>query len=272
MESAAAELAEVKTIVATGAEPPGGQRAAEQKLIDAKAKLAQLEAELPDLLGQQPPGVQADLGFFYVPAGAFVVRCGADAATIRRMYLDLYGRLPTKDELAAAADGKAAVQGPTADRILAALDKPFTYDGKTARLDDVILCSKNAFEKDNPGWPMNVNGLAQVDADNDVGLPTPGPTMRPTGRCWSGSRTAYPTVASWCAITASSSRRRRRRRALLLRDFWKGAKAEDKDATKPEAKDQPAKTVEGQVGYGWTRTAAFALTSGRTRASPRATS
>ncbi len=73
--------------------------------------------------------------------------------------------------------------------------------------------------------------------------------MCPTGRCWSGSRTAYPTVASWCAITASSSRRKTscRRGAPLLHDFWKGAKAEDKDATKPEAKDQPAKTVEGQV-------------------------
>ena len=31
--------------------------AAEQKLIDAKAKLAQLEAELPYLIGQQPSGV-----------------------------------------------------------------------------------------------------------------------------------------------------------------------------------------------------------------------
>ncbi len=58
------------------------------------------------------------------------------------------------------------MQGPTADRIRAALDKPFTYDGKTARLDDVILALKNAFEKDNPGLLMNVNGLAQVDADN----------------------------------------------------------------------------------------------------------
>ena len=38
-----------------------------------------------------------------------------------------------------------------------------------------------------------------------------------------------------------------RRGRSLLHDFWKGAKAEDKDATKPEAKDQPAKTVEGQV-------------------------
>ena len=54
-------------------------------------------------------------------------------------------------------DGKLAVQGPTADRIRAALDKPFTYDGKAAQLDDLVLALKNAFEKDNPGLLINVN-------------------------------------------------------------------------------------------------------------------
>lgn len=59
----------------------------------------------------------------------------------------------------------------------------------------------------------------------------------------------------FAGLSRRGARLRRRHRsegpaaagAPLLHDFWKGGKAEDKDATKPEAKDQPAKTVEGQV-------------------------
>src|SRR5439155_7333494 len=112
----------------TGA-PAGAERAAEQKLIDAKAKLADLESQLPYLLGQQPAGVDEKVLRVWLLKDA-QPPADANAETLRRWYLDLYGRLPTKEELSAAVDGKAAVQGPTADRIRAALDKPFSLSAK----------------------------------------------------------------------------------------------------------------------------------------------
>ena len=56
VQSAAAELARDQAAPgAAGAVEPAVVEPAEQKLIDAKAKLASLEAELPYLLGKEPP-------------------------------------------------------------------------------------------------------------------------------------------------------------------------------------------------------------------------
>ena len=57
VDSATAQLEELKKAAASGAVPQADLRAAEQQLIDAKAKLADLESQLPYLMGQQPPGV-----------------------------------------------------------------------------------------------------------------------------------------------------------------------------------------------------------------------
>ena len=114
---------------------------------------------MPYLLGQQPVGRPSRPRLF---AGGGVVVHRSDAVTIRRSVPRPVGRLRLRTSCR-GPDGKLAVQGPTADRIRAALDKPFTYDGKTAQLDDVVLALKNAFEKDNPGLLINVNSIAQVE-------------------------------------------------------------------------------------------------------------
>ena len=54
VESAGAELNELKTVARSGAASNADLRTAEQKLLDAKAKLAALETEMPYLLGKQP--------------------------------------------------------------------------------------------------------------------------------------------------------------------------------------------------------------------------
>ena len=75
----------------------------EQKLIDAKAKLASLEAELPYLLGQQTAGLDAKILRTWLDKDAQQPPDAGNAEMLRRCYLDVTGRLPTPDELAAGA-------------------------------------------------------------------------------------------------------------------------------------------------------------------------
>ena len=126
VEGAAAELEETKTAYKAATVSQSVMRTAEQKLIDAKAKLASLEAELPYLLGQQAEGkIDAKIGLWLERMELSQPPKNEDAEYQRRWYLDVIGRLPTAEE-AAAALSKPGVQGPTADRIRAALDKPLS--------------------------------------------------------------------------------------------------------------------------------------------------
>ena len=237
VQSAAAELTRIKQLQAAGTVEPAVVEPAEQKLIDAKAKLASLEAELPYLLGKEPDNVRLKASD---ALRAISLQDGVTAELYRRWMLD--------EARAFGPDGKLAVQGPTADRIRAALDKPFTYDGKAAQLDDLVLALKNAFEKDNPGLLINVNSIGKIEVE-DSPLPPYRFDHVPFGAALEWIEDSLPD----CRVVvrdygvAIAPKDQLPPGAPLLHDFWKGGKAEDKDATKPEAKDQPAKTVEGQV-------------------------
>ncbi len=125
-------------------------RTAEQKLIDAKAKLASLEAELPYLLGQQAERkIDAKIRFWYEKLDVSQPPKNADAEYLRRWYLDVTGRLPTAEEVAAALP-KPTVQGPTADRIRAALDKPFSFECKDQTMSYLLERMSNEFQDANP--------------------------------------------------------------------------------------------------------------------------
>ena len=146
-------------------------RAAQQKLIDAKTKLAALEAELPYLLGQQDPTAAA---LDKSVAAQFLkgIQSHEYSASMRlsRLAFDQLGRPLTRAELAAGAFSKLPVQGPTAERIRAALDKPFSYayDGKgQQRIGGVILALKDAFEKDNRGLVINVNNIDRIGGPDE---------------------------------------------------------------------------------------------------------
>ena len=129
--AAGAELDEVRKNPAYV--PEAILSAAQQKLIDAKAKLAGLEADLSYLLGRQPEGADPNLGV-YLPA--------AELQRYSRIY-------PLRDllkvEQTSVPFPPDSVQGPTADRIRAALDKPFTYDSKDTSIDSLIKALNQSF-------------------------------------------------------------------------------------------------------------------------------
>ena len=160
VDGAAAELDELQKANAAGATNRAEVRTAEQKLIDAKAKLASLEAELPYLLGKEPSNTDVWLRGRLDRLDVSRPPEGVNSEMLRRYYLDLTGRLPTPDELA-AAEKKAAPQGPVADRIRAALDQPFTYDGKDIVVSEVIKKISEAFQE-------ATQGLVIKDAAHDV--------------------------------------------------------------------------------------------------------
>lgn len=249
VDGAAAELEETKTAYKAASVSQSVVRTAEQKLIDAKAKLASLEAELPYLLGQQAEGkIDAKIRLWLDRIDISQPPKNADAEYQRRWYLDVIGRLPTAEEMAAALP-KPAIQGPTADRIRAALDKPFTHEGKERQIGDVIVLLKDAFEKDNPGLLFNINGIVKLEkVDADFGTPGYRFDHVPFGAALEWVEDSLPE----CRIVvrdygiAIVPKDALPPGVPLLHDFWKGAKAEDRSGKTPAAKDQP---VEGTIKY-----------------------
>jgi len=236
VQSAISELKRMKQLGATGAVQTTIVDIAEQKLIDAKAKLASLEAELPYLLGQQAEGkIDAKLRTWLESKGLPQPADGAAAdydkyrtEYIRHYYLDLYGRLPTAEEAAAAALPKPGIQGPTADRIRAALDKPFTLDAKELSLEELIAALDKAFQEANSGLLIKNNtdsGIVHVPVRFD--------------------RMPFGAVLEWIEDTVPDCRVVVRDYGIVialkdqlppgapsLRDFWKGGKGEDKAPAK----------------------------------------
>ena len=238
VEGAAAELEETKTAYKAATISQSVVRTAEQKLIDAKAKLASLEAELPYLLGQQGEGkIDAKIGLWLDRIDISQPPKNADAEYLRRWYLDVIGRVPTAEEMATALP-KPGFQGPTADRIRAALDKPFTYEakGRGPRIGEVILALKDAFEKDNPGLLINVNSFDKFRGDEDSPLPASRFDHVSFGAALEWIEDTLPgcrvVVRDYGIVLAPKDQLPPG--APLLHDFWKGA-----DAGQPETRSGP---------------------------------
>jgi hypothetical protein len=242
VESAAVELQETQTLYKSNTVPLATFRAAEQKLLDAKAKLAALETEMPYLLGKQPEG---GIGAKIHMRLTEIDLRQSDPEFVSRLHVHRYGRPPTADEAAAAARPKSVIQGPTADRIRAALDKPFTLDLKETVLSDVIANVSGAFEKANPGLLIKCN-ISQDILDKKVSVQF--------------DKMPFGAVLVWIEDSVPSSGVVVRDYGLVidmkphlppgapsLHDFWKSGKAEEKAPEKDQSSNPPAKHVEGVV-------------------------
>ncbi len=229
--SAATELAEVKSRVGTGTTPQGPEREAERKLIDAKAKLADLESQLPYLLGQQPAAVDETILRSLALQGPQRSSEASYADYVRRYYLDLYGRLPTKDEMKAGVDAKIVVQGPAADRIRAALDKPFSFECKDQTVSYLLQRMNSEFQDANPDLLIK-NNIPFSNNDSNVSVVF--------------AKVPFGAALEWVEDSSPKYRIAVRDYGLViapkddlppgappLRDFWKGGKAEGAGATKP---------------------------------------
>jgi hypothetical protein len=238
VESAAAELEEAKMASNTGSVAEATLRAAAQgKLIDAKAKLAALETELPYLLGKQPANNTA---YPTIPAGAIHYAESPDLSGINlgRGALGVTGR---SYDPPADADGRkpAPIVGPTADRIRAALDKPFSLELKKAKLSAVVAEVSAAFQKANPGLLIKCNfTLDQLDSQEMVSVQF--------------DAMPFGAILVWIEDSVSGGRVAVRDYGLVigseeglppgaptLHDFWK--------AGEDHSSNPPAKHVEGVV-------------------------
>jgi len=217
-------------------------RVAQGKLIDAKAKLAALETELPYLLGKQPA--------IHYKLHVGVIRY-ADSPDLSGINLGggALGVTGRWYDLAADADGRKPVPivGPTADRIRAALDKPFSLELKDKELSEVIATVNTAFQKANPGLLLNYNlANSRGDVDNIVSIKF--------------DQMPFGAVLEWIEDSVLDYRFVVRDYGLvmtlkdelppgapLLREFWKGAKANEKAPEKDQSSNPPIKNVQGVV-------------------------
>jgi type II secretory pathway component PulM len=253
VEGAAAEFNELKTIARSGAASNADMRAAEQKLLDAKAKLAALETELPYLIGKLPanntvyPGTTIPLGTLHIHYAESPDLSGIlSGINLGGGALGVTGRWY---DLAADADGRKPVPivGPTADRIRAALDKPFSLELKDKELSEVIATVNTAFQKANPGLLLNYNlANSRGDVGNIVSIKF---EQMPFGAVleWiEDSVLDYRFVVRDYGLVMTS-KDELPPGAPLLREFWKGAKEEDKAPAKDQSSNPPAKYVHGVV-------------------------
>jgi hypothetical protein len=213
VEAAKANLDEVQQHFAAGQAAPSDLGQAKAKLIDAKTKLADIEAEVDYVLGKQPASVGRVGAAAFTPDGRLVAT--ADGGVVR--LLDpLTGKL-------VAPSPVPPPQGETADRIRAALDKPFSYECDEKSVEYLIAEVDVAFQKNCPG--MVVNGGRVKDQPVSVrfkGVP-------------------LGAVLEWLEDTLPNHRVVVREYGLLiapadrlppgattLHDFWKGGKGKEK--------------------------------------------
>ncbi len=261
VEGAAAEMALTK--VGVGVVPIATVRAAEQKLIEAKAKLAALETEMPYLIGKQPGNNSASLSGplggagspgsgFSNPAASVMAGAmgqwgggfgalGGGLGALGGGFGALGGGLggvggafgglgggPPNNLQADDAPKPVPVLGKTAERIQAALNKPFSLELKKTKLVEVIADVSAAFQKANPGLLIKCN-ISPDQLDNY------------TLESVKFEEMPFGAVLVWIEDSAAGSGVVIRDYGLViapadnlppgaptLHDFWKGEKGEDK--------------------------------------------
>jgi hypothetical protein len=268
VQGAVAELERMKQFFAQKAVDPARVDTAEQKLLEAKAKLAALETELPYLLGKQPANNTA---YPTIPAGAIHYAESPDLSGINLGGGALGGRLGgggfggglgggfggglgggfggglggVADDL---APKPAPVLGKTADRIRAALDKPFSLDLKNKKLPEVVADVSAAFQKANPGLLIKCNIASDQLAPEKV-LESVQFDKMPFGAVLVWIEDSVPgsgvVVRDYGLVIDMTSELPPG--APSLHDFWKAGKAEEKAPEKDQSSNPPAKHVEGVV-------------------------
>jgi hypothetical protein len=206
---------------------------AQASLEQAKIKLAEVEGELPYLLGKQPQSkgpvpLAIDFGFPQLQRAEAGLKAVDYNLTYQRTL-----QAWTKTKLA---------EGPMADKIRQALDKPISASYKEAPFDAVL----GDLKKSNPGIHFQISmasgSLAPPVSIQFESLPL-GAVLQWLEDMLPGHRVV---VREYGLLITSQERIPPG--ALLLDDFWKRGKPEEK--AKPgetDKKNPPANPVEGQI-------------------------
>jgi hypothetical protein len=276
VETATVELAAAKIHHDAGKVQEPELRVAQGKLIDAKAKLAALETELPYLLGKQPASTAAvamasmmggggSIGAGGYASGGGLTQLGGGLGALGGSHIGGgfsgaglgqlgggFGALggggaPLNPEADSEAPKPVPVLGKTAERIRAALDKPFSFSLKDTKLSTVIAEVSAAFQKANPGMLIKCNYSPDL-LDN-----------KPLENV-KFEEMPFGAVLVWIEDSVGGARVVVRDYGLViapetelppgaptLHDFWKGAKGEEKAPEKKQSSNPPAEQIEGVV-------------------------
>ena len=120
------------------------------------------------------------------------------------------------------------------------LDKPFTYDNKGRFIGSLIEALNQTLSEDDSGLMVKNTWLPSPSVEVGVNVKF---DHMPIGAVL---EYVEDTLPGYRAVVRDYGIVIVRKDdippgALLLRDFWKGAKTEDKNRTKPEAKEQAPK-------------------------------
>jgi hypothetical protein len=213
----------LQQLVATGQAPPRDAYKAEYELVQAKAKLAQVEAELPYLTGKQPAEAGAKVG----------------------QQADLSIRLrPTAqpDDYSVHLTWKA-VQGSMAEKIRAALDRPVDVQ-KAGTVGDLV----QALQDSHP--EIHIQVIEELPTLHLTLGPNPlsfGAALQLLEDVMPGYRTV---VRDYGLLIARENLLPPG--AVFLNDFRKGAARAEKgrplaNGSGPRGKVPPSERVEGQI-------------------------
>ena len=267
VDGAAAELEETKTAYKAASVSQSMVRTAEQKLIDAKAKLASLEAELPYLLGQQAEGkIDAKIRLWLDRIDISQPPKNADAEYLRRRYLDVIR--PRADGGGNACRGctsrPSKVRRPTVSaRRWTSLSIECKEQRRRGHPED-----ESEFQDANPGLLIKNNNAFSNNGGN---ISAPHKSKYPSVRPWSGSKILPKyriVVRDYGLVIAPKEDRRRGHRCCTTsgkgRRRTTRIRSPERKTSRPKSSRARSRTL--------TRTATFTSTSERTTAWPRATS
>ncbi len=191
-------------------------------VILAKAKLAEMEAEMPYLLGQQPKN---DLSDPHSARAELLFRA-------EKLYLDFLESRP-------ADPTKPPVRGDMADRIRKALDTPVTVNYKNQTVPEIL----KDFQQKMPGVPFLVNVYPSEKDKVDLLLAEPVPLGAAMQAFQDKFGYRFSVREYGILVTAVEIPRD----AVPLHTFWKSPPAK-KEIRDPEGKkNPPPEQVEGLV-------------------------
>jgi hypothetical protein len=237
VENAEIDLKRMESLAGRGAIPEGEIRAARKALLDAKAELAKIEAELPYVTGKTPledPNAQTRSATAHALAALGLAIREAETASANEAAIASALRYLKAQQLP---------ETPMRERIRKALDKPVRVDFRTVPLDMLV---RDLFEKAD--LPVQIKG----DFERSPAVTLMAKEPMPFGAALQLLEDFSPTPLSFLVRDYGvlvTDAKALPGDAVTLHHFWKSKAVEvaGGSTTKPSERNPPKGDVEGAV-------------------------